>query len=66
MIYMLKISITPTTIFFDDVSDEVLSVIDGLRLEVYNAPKGYRVSATKEKLFLLLVELSRDFDVEIR
>lgn len=63
---MLQITITPTTIFFDDMSDEVLRVIDGQKLEVHNAPKGYRVSATKEKLFLLLVELSRDFDVEIK
>lgn len=62
---MLKITITPSTLFFDDLSDEVLSVIDGQGLEVYNAPKGYRVSSTKEKLFLLLVELSRDFDIEI-
>ena len=62
---MLKITITPTTLFFDDMSDEVLSVIEGQRLEVHNAPKGYRVSSTKEKLYLLLVELAKDFEIEI-
>ena len=62
---MLKITVTPTTIFFEDMSDEVLSVIDGLRLEVYNAPKGYRVSSTPQKLYSLIVALAQDFDIEI-
>lgn len=62
---MVKITITPTTLFFDDISDEILMKIDERDLELRTAPKGYRVSGTKEKLFLLLVDIAQDFDIEI-
>ena len=62
---MVKITITPTTLFFDDISDEILMAIDERKLELHTAPKGYRVSGTKENLYLLLVEIAKDFDIEI-
>ena len=61
---IVKIRVTPTTLFFDDMSDELINVIP-YPFEVRNAPKGYRISGTPEKLYLLIVELSRTFDIEI-
>ena len=61
---LVNIKVTPTTIFFDEMSDDLLKAIP-FPFEVHNAPKGYRISSTPEKLFLLLVELSRTFDIEI-
>lgn len=59
----VKIRITPTTLFFDDMSDELLSAVGDF--EVYPAPKGYRISSTPAKLYGLLVDLSATFDLEI-
>ena len=59
----VKIRITPTTIFFDDMPDELLLAINDF--EVYPSPKGYRISSTPAKLYQLLVDLSATFDIEI-
>lgn len=61
---MVKITITPTALFFADMSDEVLRAI-GDKVEVKNAPRGYVVTGTKENLFMVLVDLAQVFDLEI-
>ena len=61
---LVKMRVTPTVIFFDDMSDDLLKAIP-YPFEVRTAPKGYSVSGTPDKLYMLIVELSRTFDIEV-
>ena len=60
----IKMTVTPTTIFFEEMSDHLLNDIP-YPFEVHRAPKGYKISGTPEKLYLLIVELSQNYDIEI-
>ena len=62
---MLKITITETALIFATMDEKVLQVVDSQGLEVKEVQRGFRVSGTPKKLFYLLHELARDFDIEI-
>ena len=62
---MLKITITEVALIFGAMPDEVLRVVNRLSLEVQEMNGKFRVTAAPKKLFYLLHELARDFDIEI-
>ena len=62
---MLKITITESALIFGAMPDEVLRVVDGQNLEIKEVNGKFRVTAAPKKLYCLLLELARDFDIEI-
>lgn len=62
---MVKIRITESALVFEVLTDDIMCVVDGLNLEVKEVNGKFRVTAAPKKLYYLLHELAKDFDIEI-
>ena len=63
----MVITITPTTLYFEELSDknfEVLKNVYQINIKVDNKNR-YVVEDTPDKLFKILLKLSYDYDIEL-
>ncbi len=63
---MLNITITPTAIYFNNLTDDLRTDIKKRYPDLTLTPKGkYAVIDKPEKLFRVILELSYTYDLEI-
>ena len=64
---MLNITITPTALYFENLSDKLYEVLkSNYHLNIIVDEKGrYLVKGTPEQLFKVMIKLSYDYDIEL-
>lgn len=63
---MLSVTITPTSLFFNDLPDELYNALTtefALNLVAYK--KGHKLDGTPEQLFKALLKLSYKYDIDL-
>lgn len=63
---MLTIKVTPTAIYFKDLSNEIFSSLtEDLMLDLQKSPKGYCIVDEPKNLYKILVKISYTYDIEL-
>lgn len=61
---MLTITITPTALYFRELSDELFLKFNKL-YNLEESRKGWCIKGTEAQLFKILLKLSYDYDIEL-
>lgn len=63
---MLSILITPTSLFFNDLPDDIYTVlVTKYSFDLVAYKDGHKLEGTPEQLFKALLKLSYNYDIEI-